>query len=166
MWAQIIAELVYLLAAIGLSIVMLLYLSFAVFSKAEILFFGYSLGQYPDNNGLLIWIVMGLAGLCGGASSSLKWLYHTVAKQRWHRDRIVWRLVVPPLSAILSVFTGMMVSTGFLPPIFSQTAFESLVFDAGFGFFLGFFSDNLLAWLQNFAYKVFGVVDKDSAAKK
>lgn len=161
-WVQIVVELFYLVFILVGSIYFLIEISRTILMKNELVFWSWNFGVYPENKSLLIWIVMGIAALCGGAASSLKWLYHTVAKKRWHVDRVIWRFVVPLLSSVLSVFTGMMVSTGLLPPIFSQTAFENLVFCAGFGFFLGFFSDNLLAWLTNKAYKVFGVVNSKS----
>jgi hypothetical protein len=117
-------------------------------------------GDPIANSPLCVWTAGGLSGACGGAAASLKWLYHSVAKQQWHRDRVVWRIVVPPLSGTLSVFTGLMIVSGLIP-ILSKTPFDNPASGAAFGFFVGFFSDNLLASLQKLAHKVFGTIDKD-----
>jgi hypothetical protein len=37
----------------------------------------------------------------GGASFSLKWLYHSLAWREWNRDRIIWRLPVEVRGSIL-----------------------------------------------------------------
>lgn len=158
-WAQIVAELLYLvsilvvalgsLAAVGMSIV--LGASHQVMPEL--------LGTMPNNAALLLWATVGLSGVCGGATSSLKWHYHSVAKRRWHRDRIIWRLVVPLLSGVLAVFTGLMITSGLIP-FFSNTALDNPAIGAGFGFFVGLFSDNLLASLQRLAYRVFGTVNR------
>jgi len=73
------------------------------------------IGNPADSTPLVVYAAVTLAGICGGCASSLKWLYHVVAKQRWHRDRIIWRLVVPPLSGILAVFTSLMIISGIVP---------------------------------------------------
>jgi hypothetical protein len=122
-------------------------------------FFPELFGEFPKNTALLVWTAAALAGACGGAVSALKWLYHSVAKQQWHRDRVVWRVVVPPLSAILSVFAGLMIISGLIP-FFSRTPFSNPATGAAFGFFVGLFSDNLLASLQKLAFRIFGTVDK------
>ena len=33
--------------------------------------------------------------MAGGSTFATKWLYHSVAKAEWNRDRIVWRFVAP-----------------------------------------------------------------------
>jgi hypothetical protein len=122
-------------------------------------FFPDIFGTLPNNMPLLVWAAAALAGACGGAASALKWLYHSIAKQQWHRDRVVWRVVVPPLSSLLSVFAGLMIVSGLIP-FFSKTPFDSPATGAAFGFFVGLFSDNLLASLQKLAFRIFGTVDK------
>ena len=108
---------------------------------------------------MLIWMSVALGGACGGCAFALKWLYHGVAYGKWHRDRLVWRLVVPILSGALALFTALMVSSGILP-IFSRTAFDSPTVGAAFGFFIGFFSDNLLAGLQKTANHFLGTLER------
>jgi hypothetical protein len=101
---------------------------------------------------------VGFGGVCGGGCFALKWLYHGVAYGKWHRDRIVWRLVVPVLSGVIALFTGLMVASGFLP-ILNKTVLEGPKIGAAFGFFIGFFSDNLIAGLQRLANQFFGTLE-------
>jgi hypothetical protein len=158
-WVQICLELLYLLLILVVGISCLAWMARAVVLGLSSGPFAELFGETPRNTPLLVWAAAGLAGACGGAASAVKWLYHSVAKQQWHRDRVVWRIVVPPLSAILSVFAGLMIVSELIP-IFNRALFTSPVTGAAFGFFVGMFSDNLLASLQKLAYKIFGTVDK------
>lgn len=157
-WVQIVTELSYLVLILAVSIALL-----GLLAKHEVLqekdgFMASVVGPYPSSGPLAIWVAVALSGACGGCSASLKWLYHSVAKMRWHRDRIIWRIVVPMLSAVLALFSGMMIVSG-LVPFLSKTPLTTPLTGAAFGFFVGFFSDNVLAGLQKLAYKVFGTVD-------
>lgn len=156
---QILFELAYLLGIIVVSVVGLIQLAKTVVVGPPHVFYPDAFGSYPQNQAILVWAAAALAGACGGAASSLKWLYHSVAKQQWHRDRIIWRIVVPPLSSILSVFAGLMIVSGLIP-FFSKTPFTSPTTGAAFGFFVGLFSDNVLASLQKLAFKIFGTIDR------
>jgi hypothetical protein len=158
-WVQICIELLYLLGVLAGGILVLVWMARAIVLENPRGFFPEILGEIPANTALLVWMAAALAGACGGAASALKWLYHSVAKQQWHRDRIIWRIVVPPLSAVLSVFAGLMIVSGLIP-FFSRTPFSSPATGAAFGFFVGMFSDNLLASLQKLAFRIFGTVDK------
>lgn len=158
-WLQIIAELIYLFVVLVGSIVCLVLIARVVVLGPPYTFFAEILGNPPQNLPILVWTAAAFAGATGGAASALKWLYHSVAKQQWHRDRLVWRIVVPPLSSVLAVFAGLMIVSGLIP-FFSKTPFENPATGAAFGFFVGLFSDNLLASLQKLAYRIFGTVDK------
>jgi hypothetical protein len=118
-----------------------------------------TLGPLPASMSLVAWASMTCAGACGGCTFSLKWLYHTVAKKRWHRDRLVWRIVVPVLSAMLAVFSGLMIVSG-LVPFLARAPLMVPATAAGYGFFVGYFSDNVLAALQRLALHIFGTVDR------
>ncbi len=158
-WFQIIIELIYLFIVFVGSIVCLIWIARVVVLGPPHTFIPEILGNAPANLTMLVWASAAFAGAAGGASSALKWLYHSVAKQQWHRDRVVWRVVVPPLSSVLAVFAGLMIVSGLIP-FFSKTPFENPATGAAFGFFVGLFSDNLLAALQKLAYRIFGTVDK------
>ena len=158
-WLQICGELFYLLATLAGSVYGLVLIALVTVLAPLDSPLPDFMGKSPENMPLLVWTAAALSGACGGAAASLKWLYHSVAKQQWHRDRLVWRIIVPPLSSILSVFTGLMIISGLIP-FFSKTPFTNPAVGAAFGFFVGFFSDNLLASLQKFAFRIFGTIDK------
>ena len=108
---------------------------------------------------MLVWASVALGGICGGSAFAMKWLYHSVAHGKWHCDRLVWRFVVPILSGVLALFTALMIGSGLIP-IFSSTIFDGPIMGAAFGFFVGFFSDNLIATLQRFANHLLGTLEK------
>lgn len=114
--------------------------------------------EYPEDRRFLIWVALALSGVAGGTAFALKWLYHSVAKWTWNRDRILWRLIVPALSGVFAVFVAFMVSAEIVPFLNSK-AFDSFYRALGAGFLLGYFSDNVLAALQNLAVRWFGTVD-------
>jgi hypothetical protein len=112
--------------------------------------------SYPRDRQFVIWLSVALSGVVGGTSFALKWLYHSVAKDAWNHDRIVWRLVVPILSGVFSVFVGFMVASGIVP-FLNTNAFDHFYKSLGVGFFIGYFSDNVLAKLQRLANQWFGL---------
>jgi len=158
-WFQISLELTYLVAVIGGASLCLIWIARAVVVGPADYFYPNLFGKLPDNLPILVWAAAGLAGACGGAASALKWLYHSVAKGMWNRDRVIWRIVVPPLSSMLSVFAGLMVISE-LFHIFNRALFTSPATGAAFGFFVGLFSDNVLASLQKLAIRIFGTIDQ------
>jgi hypothetical protein len=114
--------------------------------------------QYPRDRNFLIWVSIALSGSAGGTAFALKWLYHSVAKWTWNRDRILWRFIVPVLSGVFAVFVAFMVSAEIVP-FLNAKAFDNFYRALGAGFLFGYFSDNVLAALQNLAAKWFGTVD-------
>lgn len=104
------------------------------------------------------WIALGLAGFVGGAVFDLKWMYHSVAKGIWNVDRCLWRIIVPFNSAMVSLFTGFLCASGVVP-LLRNESFDDYYVLLGFGFVFGYFSDNILAALQNLAKKAFGTLD-------
>lgn len=103
------------------------------------------------------WIAVALGGLIGGVVFALKWHYHSVAKRIWHQDRLVWRITAPILSGVLATFVIMMIRSDIIPLI-SVEKLTSIYAATSFSFFLGLFSDNLLASLQNLAAQMFGTL--------
>jgi hypothetical protein len=160
-WIQIICELTYLITFLVLSFTALVLLAKYVVLEETTGPVYALIGEARRTTQLVVWAAVTLSGACGGCASSLKWLYHAVAKKRWHRDRIVWRLIVPVLSATLSVFAGLMIISGLIP-FLSKAPLTAPGAGAAFGFFVGFFSDNVLAGLQKVAYRMFGTLDKGS----
>jgi hypothetical protein len=112
------------------------------------------------------WGAMFFSALAGGAIFATKWLYHSVAKAEWNRDRIIWRFIAPVNSAILATAAGFGISAGIMP-FLDQNSFGNLYAALFFGFFIGHFSDNVLAALQRLARKWFGTSDyKGSEASR
>jgi hypothetical protein len=160
-WFQISVELFYLVGALACALAGLgLLAKFAVFQEQSGLVFSL-LGPADRSKALQLYATIALSGVCGGCSSALKWLYHTVAKQRWHRDRLIWRFTVPLLSGTLAVFAGMMIVSG-LVPFLARSWLTGLTTAAAFGFFVGLFSDNLLAALEKVAFNIFGTMNDRS----
>ena len=154
-WVQIMFELSYLVS--GLSIALLLLYQIAVSAHSAN---GPSLWPKAFEGASRHTLALGavaVGGASGGFAFALKWMYHGVAHGWWNRDRIVWRLVVPLLSATLALFTALMVGSG-LVPIFSTRIIEGPRIGAAYGFFVGFFSDNLLASLQRLANQTLGTL--------
>jgi hypothetical protein len=158
-WVQIIAELTYLLIVLVTSFAVLVVLAKYVVLKETSGWVFALIGSSAESTPLVVYAAVTLAGICGGCASSLKWLYHAVAKQRWHHDRLIWRLIVPPLSGILAVFTALMIISGIVP-FLSRASLGGPASGAALGFFVGLFSDNVLAALQKLAFRVFGTVDE------
>lgn len=104
------------------------------------------------------WIGLALAGFIGGAVFDLKWIYHSVAKGIWNVDRCLWRVIVPFNSAMVCLFTGFLFASGIIP-LLRNESFEDFYVLLGLGFVFGYFSDNILAALQNLAKKVFRTLD-------
>lgn len=103
-------------------------------------------------------MAVGFSGMTGGSCFALKWLYHSVAKGSWNRDRVLWRLIVPHMSGSVAVFVSMLVASGLLSLIDAKF-FSNFYGAAGVAWLIGYFSDNVLASLQKLAHKWFGTVD-------
>lgn len=103
------------------------------------------------------WVAVALGGTIGGTSFALKWHYHSVAKRIWHQDRLVWRITAPIISGVLATFVIMMIRSEIIP-LLSVEKLKGIFAGTSFSFFLGLFSDNLLASLQNLAAQMFGTL--------
>jgi len=154
-WIQIVLELGYLVVGLVLALLLLYQIAVSAHSVN-------GPGLWPSafdgaSRHTLALGAVAVGGACGGFAFALKWLYHGVAHGWWNCDRIVWRLVVPLLSATLALFTALMIGSGLIP-IFSAKITEGPRIGAAYGFFVGFFSDNLLAALQKLADQTLGTL--------
>jgi len=151
-WIQILCELafLFLLLGTGLSIVFFCVIA-GTTDDGKFLTFG------KDDRLILLWIATAGSGLVGGCVFALKWHYHCVAKGNWNSDRFVWRITSPIISAVLAIFTAMIIRSEIIPLLKGKELdnFPTLI---SLGFIFGLFSDNLLASLQNFANKTFGTL--------
>jgi len=162
-WLQISLEGLYLVAVAIIAGVHILGLALnSRFVEAEIELFAPALGSVGDNGqSVRLWMTVFCAGVLGATTFSFKWLYHGVAWKEWHRDRLVWRLVVPLQGGLLAVFTGCMIIAGIVP-LLSKETFQRLATAAGYGYLVGLFADNFLAALQRLAKRLLGTLGQSN----
>jgi hypothetical protein len=98
-------------------------------------------------------------GCLGGTTFSIKWLMHSVAKGKWHQDRIFWRIFVPLVGGIYSVIVMNLFNGGYLGGG-APKADASLATTCALAFLVGYFSDGVSGLLSNVASAVFGTVEK------
>lgn len=103
-----------------------------------------------------------IAGLMGGTMFGLKWQYRVSARGWWHKDRRVWRVCSPWLSAALAMMVGITIDGGLLGLSFSHTATNPASTLLSVGFVTGYFADSALAKLQDIASVVFSTSQRDS----
>ncbi|MDP2698699.1 hypothetical protein [Thalassospira sp.] len=162
-WVQISIELIYLITLLCLGIAVLV--DGALWSEPS----GIDQAEFIVSNltGLRLsvdganWVALAIAGMIGGIVFDLKWLYHSVGRGIWNQDRILWRLIVPFNSAMVSLFTGYLFASGVVPFLRNED-FREVYTLLGFGFVFGYFSDNILASMQKIAQKIFGTLSSDS----
>ncbi len=160
-WLQIVVELAYLCIVLSACVVLLLDAASTKENAGEATGqIGSALLGIQFSIDRANWIALALAGMIGGTVFDLKWLYHSVARGVWNRDRVLWRLIVPWNSAMVSLFTGFLVASGVVP-FLKNEAFDEIYTVLGCGFLFGYFSDNILAAMQNFARKIFGTLHSE-----
>ncbi len=104
---------------------------------------------------ILRYAIAWLAGVLGGTLFDIKWLYHSVAHQRWHLDRRLWRHFTPHVSGGLAFAMTSLVSSGMLR-VFDRQAMYSRALIVGVAFLVGYFSDSAIAKLSEIAQTLFG----------
>ncbi len=96
-----------------------------------------------------------IGGMLGGTLFSIKWLYHSVARNIWNIDRRLWRLFTPHLSGAVAFAFVILTSTKLIS-IFDERAFQSVWTCFGLGFLVGYFSDSAMAKLNEVSHTLFG----------
>lgn len=89
-------------------------------------------------------------GWIGGCLYDMKWLYHSVARQIWNRDRILWRIFTPFLSAGAS-FIVVSLGVGNIIPFIAEVVKGSISGTIGLSIVIGYFSDRVFSSLQRVA---------------
>ena len=90
-----------------------------------------------------------LGGCLGGTLFTMKWLYHTVARGTWHRDRRLWRLFTPFLSGGAALAVVLLCASGVIP-VFGPGIVRTNVGALGVSVLLGYFSDRAFSGLEQF----------------
>lgn len=96
-----------------------------------------------------------IGGVLGGCVFSIKWLYHSIARGKWHLDRRPWRFLTPLMSGALAFATMTLLISGVIP-IFNTTITGSQAGVTGVSFIIGYFSDNTVAALAAAADRILG----------
>lgn len=89
-----------------------------------------------------------LGGFLGGILFTMKWLYHSVAKGLWNRDRRLWRIFTPLLSSGAALTIILLCSSGVLP-FFGPELARSSDGALGLSIVFGYFSDRAFSSLEN-----------------
>ncbi|MDB2705012.1 hypothetical protein N9Y67_00570 [Pseudomonadota bacterium] len=94
-------------------------------------------------------------GLIGGILFTMKWLYHSVARKKWHLDRLLWRLFTPWISGIFAFVMYTLMKSG-LFSVFDEAALGSGATAFSIGFLVGYFSDSAMSKFREIANTLFG----------
>ncbi len=95
-----------------------------------------------------------LGGLLGGTVFSIKWLIHSVAKNFWHIDRRLWRIMTPILSMIIALIINILLELNFVS--INMDNGISIYKSFGIGCLSGYFSDNAIGKMTEVAQVLFG----------
>lgn len=90
-----------------------------------------------------------IMGFWGGTIYDIKILYKSVARGKWHKDRLIWRIATPWVSMALTIVVASMMAE----KIFSST---SIFMAVVIGFFSGYFSESAIGKLYSVAQVLFG----------
>jgi hypothetical protein len=121
------------------------------------------LAKQPDASATVVKIDLRLLsiffiGCLGGATFSIKWLVHSVAKSKWHLDRRYWRLFVPLIGGVYACVVLTLFDSGVLGSHGGQP--REMALTAAYAFLVGYFSDGVSGLLSNIANAVFGTLEK------
>lgn len=100
-----------------------------------------------------------LGGILGGTLFAMKWLYHSVAKCLWNRDRRLWRTFTPFLSGGASLTIILLCASGALP-LFGPELVRTNVGALGLSIVFGYFSDRAFSSLERLAEDNLGPMRK------
>jgi hypothetical protein len=109
----------------------------------------------PSVHAVTIYGSAWLGGTIGGCVFSIKWLYHVIARGKWHLDRRAWRYFTPLISGALAFGTTALFIARVIP-IFDRQITDRAGGVVGLSFLVGYFSDNTVAALAAAADRVLG----------
>lgn len=91
-----------------------------------------------------------IGGVLGGTLFAMKWLYHTVARGLWNRDRRLWRIFTPFLSGGAALTVILLCASGVVP-LFGADVVRTNVGALGLSIVFGYFSDRAFSSLERLA---------------
>jgi hypothetical protein len=100
-----------------------------------------------------------IGGLLGGCVYSMKWLYHSIGRGKWHLDRRAWRFLTPLVSSGLAFGTLSLLISGAVP-LLSENITRSQAGICGIAFLVGYFSDDTVAALATWAKRLLRAGDE------
>lgn len=106
-------------------------------------------------NTLTLFIYCFSAGIIGGTLFAIKWLYHCVARKKWHIDRILWRIFTPWISGVFALVMYILMKSG-LFSAFDASAISNSYIAFSIGFLVGYFSDSAMSKFREIADTLFG----------
>jgi hypothetical protein len=131
--------------------------------------YGFSAQDSQDRQLLMslktLLVVAFSSGVLGGTCFDIKWLYHSVAKQIWNADRLLWRLLTPVISGVLATAIVLLVVSGLLG-LFDPAIVENYTATISISFLVGYFSDTALAKLAEVAETIFGATKDGGKSKR
>jgi len=147
-------ETVFLYIHFGLTLILLTFINSGVIEECD--WINVSTSRVED---FRLMFTSGLCGMFGGVLLSLKWLYHSVAKELWNVDRRLWRFSTPYLSGGVAFVVWVTITSG-LFGIFDSSRLGDVRLAMAVGFISGYFSDMAIAKLSEIAQGVFGTTNK------
>jgi hypothetical protein len=105
-----------------------------------------------------------LGGVLGGTLFAMKWLYHSVAKGLWNRDRRLWRLFTPALSGGAGLTIILLCASGVIP-LFGPTLVHTNAGALGLSVVFGYFSDRAFSSLERLAEDNLGPFKRKNGRK-
>lgn len=100
-----------------------------------------------------------VGGALGGTLLSMKWLYHSIAKGKWHVDRAYWRYMTPLVSGGFALIMMLLLSSGLLV-IIDRDALQVRSVALAVSALVGLFSDSAVAKMSEIAHATFGVAER------
>ena len=98
------------------------------------------------------YIYYSAAGLLGGITFGMKYLYRAVARGFWNQDRKLWRFLSPLIALAIAFIIGTLIEANFINGQNSTSGASNVAI----GFLAGYFADEAVGKMFEIANVVFG----------
>jgi hypothetical protein len=92
------------------------------------------------------------SGMLGGVTFDMKYLYRTVARGLWHKDRAIWRVLSPFVATTIAFIIGSMIDASMITAGSSISGASCV----SVGFLSGYFADSAVGKMSEVAMVLFG----------